>query len=844
MRTALKWIAGVLATLVVALALFVAFGLDSLRGPITRAVTNATGRELVIDGRIRAVWSWLHPRFRVERVRFANADWAREDWLFSADAVEAEVRVLPLFAGLVVLPQVRLEGAEVNLERDEDGRQNWIPDTKTEKDEQKKNSRVRIELLTLDQGHLSYTDEALDIDLQTDLSTDATGVLFAVTGTYQGLPLSGSGHSGPVLSLRDESTPFPLKAEARVGDTRVAVDGSITGLVELKKIETRVRLSGNSLAELYDIINIALPQTPAYVTEGRLVREGTLVRYEKFTGKMGTSDISGTVQIDTGGAPFHAGRSAVQGHRPRGPRRGRRYGPAEGRRGPAGCAVRSVALGQRGRRRARQGRDDPATGAAAAAGSVHPHPDEGPRTDAEPARVRHRGREVRRAGDARRHQGHHRRQSSDAGAEAAACAALPHDPKQQGLGRRHRRAGGAQGHRQLGGADARYRERQDRLLHGRRPDQRIHDAARGARSVGRGKGRADGRQAGRGALRGGRLRRQEWRHEHQRVRVRHLRRQGGRRRHHQPEDGGDGPQAQSPAQGLERRLAQLAALRARHLQPPEALARRRAPGGEGRGGDSDGHHQPAACRAAARQGRQGRRQRLQPARGRGHEAQAAGCEGAEEGAAYGVFFRPISCIRRDSAASSFEISSPNCAAGRKAGRTPTFSALFRNSGDSTVRRIAPSRAPITARGVPWGTAMPRQASSDTSMPCSRAVGTSGRAGSRLGMSAASRRTWPCLTGADSAAGSCTTASTWPPRRLGTTCAAPKGTSFTSAPAALKSAASEMCVWLPMPEWPTLIALGFAFASGTRSLRVFQRASERTATTTDSTSTRATASKAR
>src|ERR1043165_2870503 len=99
MRTALKWIAGVLATLVVALALFVAFGLYSLRGPITRAVTNATGRELVIDGRIRAVWSWLHPRFRVERVRFANADWAREDWLFSADAVEAEVRGLPLFAG-------------------------------------------------------------------------------------------------------------------------------------------------------------------------------------------------------------------------------------------------------------------------------------------------------------------------------------------------------------------------------------------------------------------------------------------------------------------------------------------------------------------------------------------------------------------------------------------------------------------------------------------------------------------------------------------------------------------------------------------------------------------------
>jgi AsmA protein len=308
MHTALKWTAGVLVTLLVVLALFVVFGLDSLRGPISRAVTNATGRELVIDGRIRAVWSWLHPRFRVERIRFANADWGREDYLFSADAVEAEVRLLPLFAGLVVLPQVRLEGAEVNLERDEEGRQNWILDSKKEKDEEKKDSRVRIELLTLDRGHLSYADAALDIDLQTDLDTDETGVVFATAGTYQGLELSAFGHAGQVLSLRDESTPFPLKAEAKIGDTRVAVDGSVTGLVELKKIDTRVRLSGKSLADFYDIVGIALPQTPAYATEGRLVREGTLVRYEKFTGKMGTSDISGTVQVDTGGKrPFMQG---------------------------------------------------------------------------------------------------------------------------------------------------------------------------------------------------------------------------------------------------------------------------------------------------------------------------------------------------------------------------------------------------------------------------------------------------------------------------------------------------------------------------------------------------------
>jgi AsmA protein len=306
MRTALKWTAGLVLALLVALALFIAFGLNLLKEPITRAVSAATGRELVIDGDLRAVWSWTHPRFRVERVTFANADWAEEKFLFSADAVEAEVRLAPLLGGRVVLPQVHLEGAELNLEQDGEGRKNWVLDP--DKEEQKRESHFHVERLTLDRGHLAYADAARDIDLQADLDTDESGVVFATSGTYRGLEVSGSGHAGQVLSLRDEHHPFPLKAEARIGRTQVAVDGSVTGLVGLKRIDTRVRLSGRSMSHLYEIIRVALPETPAYGTEGRLVREGTLVRYENFTGKVGESDLAGTLEVDTGGKrPFMKG---------------------------------------------------------------------------------------------------------------------------------------------------------------------------------------------------------------------------------------------------------------------------------------------------------------------------------------------------------------------------------------------------------------------------------------------------------------------------------------------------------------------------------------------------------
>ena len=65
---ALKWIGGTVLILFVLIALFFTFGLNLLKGPITRAVTEATGRELVIEGDLRPVWSWVHPRIRAEGV--------------------------------------------------------------------------------------------------------------------------------------------------------------------------------------------------------------------------------------------------------------------------------------------------------------------------------------------------------------------------------------------------------------------------------------------------------------------------------------------------------------------------------------------------------------------------------------------------------------------------------------------------------------------------------------------------------------------------------------------------------------------------------------------------------
>ena len=295
---ALKWIGGVVLVLFVAVALFFVFGLSTLRGPIADAVKKSTGRELVIEGGIKPVWSWVHPRIRVERVTFANAEWGKADYLLNANAVEASISVLPLLAGRVVLPEVHLEGAELALERDAEGRRNWLL---KDEDDQKEESRFFVRLLTVDDSRVIWDDATTDTRVEAHLSTNETGVAFEGQGKWQGMKMKSAGHAGHVLSIRDTSTPFPLKGEITIGQTSAKLDGTITGLVGFKGIDLKFeRLSGKSMDDLYNIIGLAFPATSPYTVTGRLYRTDGVWMFENFVGKVGESDLAGTIRVQTG----------------------------------------------------------------------------------------------------------------------------------------------------------------------------------------------------------------------------------------------------------------------------------------------------------------------------------------------------------------------------------------------------------------------------------------------------------------------------------------------------------------------------------------------------------------
>ncbi|AIS93994.1 AsmA family protein [Burkholderia thailandensis] len=120
-----------------------------------------------------------------------------------------------------------------------------------------------------------------------------------VKGRYKGVLIDGTGKMGGVLSLRDASRPFPLQADVKAGDTRLAIVGTLTDPVHLAAIDLRLWLQGSSMSHLYRLTGVTLPDTPPYATEGRFIgnfkRRASTFRYENFNGRVGGSDLRGTL---------------------------------------------------------------------------------------------------------------------------------------------------------------------------------------------------------------------------------------------------------------------------------------------------------------------------------------------------------------------------------------------------------------------------------------------------------------------------------------------------------------------------------------------------------------------
>jgi hypothetical protein len=357
-------VGAVLVLVAVAILIVATFDWNRAKPWLTRTAGEATGRSISIDGDLQVSWrrsaelgGWRAllptPHVTAGRILVGNTAWAKRAHEFiSADSVDFDVAVLPLLAHTISIQELRFVAPLANLERLDDGHANWhltmdgTPDT---------DWTIDIGSLALEQGKFTFFDHGKAIDVsgriealgqsisfdelvtqqvrqtrdevlsrigpkatkrfeeRADKRAEALGkrrrrpqqyeFSWTAQGTFAKEPFKGTGKLGGVFFLRNPDRLFPLQADVRIGDTRIAFVGTLTDPTDLDALDLRLWLAGSNLSRLYDIAQIPLPNSPPYAMEGRLT--GTFargekdLRYRNFTARIGQSDLSGDLEYQS-----------------------------------------------------------------------------------------------------------------------------------------------------------------------------------------------------------------------------------------------------------------------------------------------------------------------------------------------------------------------------------------------------------------------------------------------------------------------------------------------------------------------------------------------------------------
>jgi len=305
-RQALKWAAGLMALLMMLIALLAGAAAlvdaNHFRGPLIRLIAAGAGRPIQVQGRLVAqLWS-LTPQLDAERVTIGNPPWMPPGALAQVGRLTLAIDLWPLFTHSLVIRRLELDSATLQLLRDANGRANW--QWREPQHTGGGQGLPIIHSLSMTRTHLALDDAVRNLKFDGTV-TAHDGVLAA---PWQ---IEGAGRlndraatfalNGDALAAVGRERPYRFAFEARSSGSRLDARGSLRRPFDFRALELGFEAAGEDLKDLYFLIGLRLPDTGRYRLSGRLARDGSRFCYTDLQVNCGQSDLHGTVSIETSG---------------------------------------------------------------------------------------------------------------------------------------------------------------------------------------------------------------------------------------------------------------------------------------------------------------------------------------------------------------------------------------------------------------------------------------------------------------------------------------------------------------------------------------------------------------
>lgn len=300
--------AAITGAVFLSLALLIAFVVaiwdwNWFRAPLARFASGKLHREVAITGDLKVhLWSWT-PSASVDGVHVANPDWAGKGPMADIGRIVVRMRLMPLFGGHLDLRRLEFDKPNVRLWRDKAGRATW--DFSGGPDSGKPFRLPPIRNFVINDGQLRVQDDVRKLtftgtlEARERLGRTNHGFEMAGQGALNAQPFHLEVTGGPLLNI-DRTKPYPFDAEIRAGATYVTAKGAVPKPFDFGAFYMNTTARGPDLADLYGLTGVALPNTPPYELHGRLSRDEHVYRIDGLGGRVGSSDLSGRIEVDSG----------------------------------------------------------------------------------------------------------------------------------------------------------------------------------------------------------------------------------------------------------------------------------------------------------------------------------------------------------------------------------------------------------------------------------------------------------------------------------------------------------------------------------------------------------------
>jgi uncharacterized protein involved in outer membrane biogenesis len=314
MKNSLRITAALVILLIFAatLTILLNFNWNQARPWLNARTSEALGRPFVITGDLSLSWEkspsinqgWLvgipWPHLLAQDIHISNPPTQFSNAtteMASIKQLDFSLNPYALLKHEIEIPVLSFDSPVINLQRNADGTNNWI----FKNDKQPSLWQLKLQRIVFTKGSLHLVDALRHANITVDINTLNTDTIYGVAwqlhGKLNNEDVSGTGRAGAVLSLQQQTTPYPIMAQLNVGKTHIAVEGTLTKPAELAAVDMNLKVSGSSMSKLYAVSGIYLPETPPFAIEGHLNgvldTHGSRWVLEPFSGKVGASDIEG-----------------------------------------------------------------------------------------------------------------------------------------------------------------------------------------------------------------------------------------------------------------------------------------------------------------------------------------------------------------------------------------------------------------------------------------------------------------------------------------------------------------------------------------------------------------------